>query len=77
MSPRRVPPVPGLYSEVTRSVMAFQEITPLVEPLSLDERSSTWAEHCELGATATEIGARLRARVEASTASPVPSALPG
>lgn len=62
-----LPPTRGLYSEVSLGVMTiFRELTPLVEPLSLDEAFLDVSGALRrLGATPAGIGEHIRRRVEA------------
>ncbi|MBP2323999.1 DNA polymerase-4 [Kibdelosporangium banguiense] len=62
-----VSPTFGLYQEVSRGVLAiFRDITPLVEPLSLDEAFLDVAGALRrMGMTSGQIGALIRERVEA------------
>lgn len=63
----RLPPSRDLYREVSRGVMAiFEELTPLVEPLSVDEAFLDVSGALRrLQATPAAIGARIREQVVA------------
>jgi DNA polymerase-4 len=60
-----LPPTRGLYSEVSRGVLEiFRDLTPLVEPLSLDEAFlDVGGALRRLGTTPARLGARIRAIV--------------
>ena len=61
----RVPPRFERYGAMSREVMAiFHEITPLVEPLSLDEAFLDVTESTGPGRTATDIAKEIKRRVE-------------
>ncbi|WP_116205684.1 DNA polymerase IV [Amycolatopsis circi] len=62
-----IQPTPGLYGEVSRGVMGiFRQLTPLVEPLSLDEAFlDVGGALRRLGTTPGVLGARIRERVQA------------
>ncbi|KID28033.1 nucleotidyltransferase/DNA polymerase involved in DNA repair [Prauserella sp. Am3] len=62
-----IPPSRHAYREVSDGVMAiFRELTPLVEPLSLDEAFLDVSGALRrLGATPADLGARIRERVAA------------
>jgi DNA polymerase-4 len=62
-----IPPTFGLYQEVSRGVLAiFRDITPLVEPLSLDEAFLDISGALRrLGISPGAVGQQIRRRVEA------------
>jgi DNA polymerase IV len=59
-----IPPTPGVYAEASRGVMEiFRSITPLVEPLALDEAFLDVSGARRLLGTPAQIGELIRARV--------------
>ncbi|MES1256763.1 MAG: DNA polymerase IV [Acidobacteriota bacterium] len=63
-----VPPAFARYKAVSAAVFdIFREVTPLVEPLSLDEAYLDVTENAWGEPTATRVAARLKARIHAET----------
>jgi len=63
-----VPPDFGKYGEVSRRVFAiFREVTPLVEPLSLDEAYLDVTENAWGEPLAVEVARRVKARIREET----------
>lgn len=65
----RVPPRHSLYSSVSREIMAiFESVTPLVEPLSLDESYLDVSDHCrQHGQTAVQVAREIKRRILSET----------
>src|SRR4030095_16785973 len=63
-----VPPDFARYKAASNAVFAlFREVTPLVEPLSLDEAYVEWAETEWREPLATQVAKRLKERIRAET----------
>lgn len=73
-----IPPVHSKYRDASRAVMrVFEEFTPLVEPLSIDEAFLDVAGSLKLFGEPIEIARRLRERVREQTGLPASVGLAG